>query len=100
MAVLFPQVGERENVEHDSKENPNRCPCLEGESSYRCKATWGSIRPNPVEISLYCFRTAYRACPVFSRFNKTGRRLTRWEYVVESMKRGKSSDASLLTFDP
>jgi hypothetical protein len=104
LAVLFSKVGDRGNIESDSSETSKRCPCLAGESSLECQARWGGIRPNSVEISLYCFRTDFPICPVFSRFNKTGRRLTRWEYVVENLKHEKkalnSVNPKLVTFEP
>jgi hypothetical protein len=43
-------------------------------------------------------------CPVFRRFNKTGRPLTRWEYVVEKLKEEqqtlRAQNPTTMSFDP
>ena len=79
------------------------CPCLLEEAFRGCSARWGNPRPNLSEMNGFCHQSRYSCCPVYRRFMRTGRKLTRWEYVVEKLKRPEGRgkpDALFVTFEP
>jgi hypothetical protein len=94
----------RESETANADEKGAQCPCFKDGTSHQCRARWGQSRPSASELSVFCLRSAYVICPVFTRFNKTGRPLTRWECVVEKLKdecQGyRARSPAMMSFEP
>ena len=84
---LMPTITQsRESEDRCTDEKQSQCPCLGEGTFHQCEARWGKIRPTATELTVYCLDATHVVCPVFKRFGRTGRPLTRWEYTVEKLK--------------